>query len=106
MKHRIEFEKIKRTDVPFWHPVAQPVVHPKESQWEEALVFLLSDPEAAIRIREPNERLRLRKKSTLQTIAKNRGFHVKVLNQTPFIYAWRTDEPRYWKPSPSHEQKI
>lgn len=92
-KHQVQFERIKRSDVPFWHPVAKPVTEPSGSQWDEALEALSSDPEIAIVINRPNKTERNQLKSTLQTIAKNRGLHVKVRNQNALIYAWRTDEP-------------
>jgi hypothetical protein len=98
LKAQVKFQKIKRSDVPFWHPVAKPVVEPTGSQWDEALEALLSDPETAILINAPNKKQRDRLKSTLQTIAKNRGLHVKVRNQNALIYAWRTDEPGRFPP--------
>src|SRR5438874_1845175 len=91
-KRQVEFQKIKRSDVPFWHPVAKPVTEPTGSQWDEAL-NALTKPEAAILLNEPNRKRRNRLKATLQTIAKNRGLHIKVRNQNALIYAWRTDEP-------------
>jgi hypothetical protein len=91
-KPQVKFEKISRSDVPFWHPVAKPVTEPKGSQWDEALNALSSNPGTAILLNEPNKKQRDRLKSTLQTIAKNRGLHVKVRNQNALIYAWRTDE--------------
>jgi hypothetical protein len=97
-KQQVKFQKINRSDVPFWHPVAKPVNEPTESQWDEALKTLSSDPEAAILITETNKKERDRLKSTLQTIAKNRGLYVKVRNQNALIYAWRTDEPGRFAP--------
>jgi hypothetical protein len=47
-KEQVEFREIKRTDVPFWHPVAQPVVEPSGSQWDKALIALSKGPETAI----------------------------------------------------------
>ena len=100
VKDQVMFQRIRRTDVPFWHPVAEPVVEPLSSQWDEALTFLSSSPDSAILINEPNKRARDRMKSTLQTIAKNRGLYVKVRSQNALIYAWRTDEPgRFGPPS-------
>ena len=97
-KQQIEFKEIGRSEVPFWHPVARPVVEPVGSQWDEALKTLSSDPDRAILVTEPNKRRRDRLKSTLQTIAKNRGMHVKVRNQNALIYAWRTDEHGRYPP--------
>jgi hypothetical protein len=98
-KAQVPFEKINRVDVPFWHPVAKPVTDASGSQWDDVLKVLAADPNVAIRLTEPNKARRDRLKSTLQTIAKNRGLHVKVRNQNAFVYAWRTDEPGRF-PSP------
>jgi hypothetical protein len=92
-KPQIAFQSIKRSDVPFWHPVKQRTVEPTGSKWDAALTALASSPEVAILITEPNKKRRGDLKATLQTIAKNRGMYVKVRNQNELIFAWRTDEP-------------
>jgi hypothetical protein len=97
-KQQVRFQEIRRCDVPFWHPITKPVTEPKGSQWEEALTTLSRSEEAAILITEPNKRQRDRLKSTLQTIAKNRGLYVKIRNQNELVYAWRTDEPGRFPP--------
>jgi hypothetical protein len=68
-------------------------LHATGSQWDDALKVLSDNPETAILMNEPNKTQRDRLKSTLQTIATNRGLHVQVRNQNAFVYAWCTDEP-------------
>ncbi len=91
-KKQVAFQQIKRSDVPFWHPVAKPVSEPRGSQWDEALKVLSSSHEAAVLVTEPNAKRRDHLKQTLETIAKNRGINVKVRTQNALIYAWRTDD--------------
>ena len=106
-KQQVEFERIKRTEVPFWHPVSTPVTERTGSQWDDALDFLSSDPDSAIRLNEPSKKRRDRLKSTLQTIAKNRGLRIKVRNQNELVYAWSTEEiGRFSRPTEAKESTL
>jgi hypothetical protein len=97
----ISFEPILLSEVPGHSPVAKPVSDPKVSQWDNVLAFLDREPGKAAKIVEQSRSKRNRLKSTLQTIAKNRGLFVEVRDDGTAIYAWMSERHgRFASPIP------
>jgi|ERR1700675_793387 len=97
----ISFEPIPLSEVPGHAPVAKPVTDPKVSQWDKVLGFLDREPGKAAKIVEQSRSKRNRLKSTLQTIAKNRGLFVEVRDDGTAIYAWMSEKHgRFASPIP------
>lgn len=97
----ISFEPIPLSEVPGHSPVAKPVTVPKASQWDKVLGFLDREPGKAAKIVELSRTKRNKLKSTLQTIAKNRGLFVEVRDEGTAIYAWMSEKRgRFASPIP------
>jgi hypothetical protein len=88
----IKFDVVPLDQVPSRNPIARPSSNPCGSQWDEVLKTLERRPGFAVRIMEHDDRERNRLKSTLQTIAKNRGFFVEVRSDSTFVYAWSSEK--------------
>ena len=86
----IRFELIPMTEVPFRFPKAKLAGSPRGSQWDAVLKALEQEPGKAVRIAEPSRTKRNKLKATLQTIAKNRGVAVALLDDDTEFYAWIT----------------
>jgi len=87
----IRFELIPLNEVPSHLPVAKRASHPKGSQWDEVLRALEREKgKKAVKIVEHNKTKRNRLKSTLKTMANNRGFAVELRDDGAAIYAWKS----------------
>ncbi|HKN74226.1 MAG TPA: helix-turn-helix transcriptional regulator [Candidatus Acidoferrum sp.] len=100
-REAIRFELIPLDQVPHHSPVTKPVAEPKGSQWDEVLTALDRERGKAAKIVEQSRSKRKRLKSTLRTIAKNRGFIVEVRDHGSAMYAWISDQHgRFASPAP------
>jgi transcriptional regulator with XRE-family HTH domain len=100
-REAIRFELIPLHEVPGHSPVMKPVTEQKGSQWDEVLRDLDRERGKAAKIVEQSRSKRNRLKSTLQTIAKNRGFFVEVRDVGTAVYAWMSVKPgRFASPIP------
>ena len=88
----VKFDVIPLDQVPSRNPVANRISNPVGSQWDEVLDTLEQRSGIAVRITERDSRERNRLKSTLQTIAKNRGCFVEVRSEGMSVYAWGSEK--------------
>jgi hypothetical protein len=88
----VKFDVIPLDQVPSRNPVAIRISNPAGSQWDEVLDVLERRSGIAVRIMESDAKVRNRLKSTLQTIAKNRGCFVEVRSEDAFVYAWSSEK--------------
>lgn len=87
----IRFALIPIDKVPFHDPVTKPASNPKGSKWDGVLRALEWEGEKkAVKIVEPNKEKRNKYKAELQTMAKNRGLPVRVLEDGTAIYALKS----------------
>lgn len=91
-KQQVSFTTLPKSNVPKPDVVAKLAAQPTGSQWDDALKAV-QDPTIAIEVTEKNERLLARKKSTLQTIAKNRSLRIEIQSGEGKFFAWMVTEP-------------
>jgi hypothetical protein len=98
----ISYREIPIGDVPFRWPKVKLAANPSGSQWEKVLAVLEQDKdrEIAVKIEEASTTKRNKLKSTLQTMAKNRGFAVGVYTDGSAFYAWVSRRAGRYSPPP------
>jgi hypothetical protein len=86
----IAFKLVPLTAVPSHDPIAKNPANLRGSQWDEVLRALEAEKgRKAARIDNPDKRTRIKLKSTLQTMAKNRHLIVTVRDDNrSAMYAW------------------
>lgn len=84
----ISFELIPMDKVPFRFPKAKLASNPRGSQWDDVIRALEQENGKAVKIVEPSKTKRNKLKATLQTMAKNRGVAVALLDDGEEFYAW------------------
>lgn len=87
----VRFDLIPLGEVPFRFPKAKPAANPRGSKWDEVLRALEREyGKKAVRIIEGSSSKRKRLKSELNTMAKNRGFAVGLIDDDDgaAFYAW------------------
>jgi hypothetical protein len=87
---RVSFELIDMEKVPFRFPKAKLASNPRGSKWDGVLRALEQGRDKAVKIVEPSRTKRNKLKATLQTMAKNRGVAVALLDDDKAFYAWMT----------------
>jgi hypothetical protein len=98
----ISFEMIPIGEVPFRWPKAKLAANPSGSRWDKVLAALEQQENGriAVKIVEANATKRNKLKSTLQTMAKNRGFAVGLFNEGSAFYAWISHRAGRYSPPP------